>query len=67
MILPAGTAVPYIIGVPSVKAVILGVTGGDYLLRQEYDRINEQGEWEHVIKEYQREIWFINSYQADVV
>jgi len=60
-----GQYVPYILGVPSVKALVLGVVGDDYLLRQEYDTFNDRGEWVHVIKEYQRPVYFIDAYWCD--
>jgi len=62
-----GKAVPYILGVPSVKAIVLGKVFDCYVLRQEYDLLNEQGEWEHVIKDYYRPIGFINDYWSDII
>lgn len=60
-----GRSVSFIPGVPSVKATVLGVVGDDYLLHHEYDTFNERGEWVHVIKEYQRDRWFIHTYWLD--
>jgi hypothetical protein len=61
-----GSRVSFIPGIPSVKAEVLGIVNGNqYLLHQEYDTFNERGEWVHVIKEYQRDKWFIDTYWAD--
>jgi hypothetical protein len=60
-----GSNVSFIPGLPSVKAKVLGVVGSEYLLHQEYDTQNERGEWVHVIKEYQRDKWFIDRYWLD--
>jgi hypothetical protein len=60
-----GQEVSYMIGVPSLKATVLGVVGNDYLLHQEYDTINDRGEKIHVIKEFQRPIYFIRDYWLD--
>jgi hypothetical protein len=61
-----GLKVSYMIGVPSLKALVVGVVYGDqYLLRQEYDTFNERGEWVHVIKQFQRDKWFIDTYHED--
>jgi hypothetical protein len=62
-----GTFVPYIIGVPSVRAEVLGLVGENYVLRQEYDIINEEGKWEHVKKDYYRDKKFIDGYWLDTV
>lgn len=60
--------VPYIIGIPSTKAQVLGIINDDqYLLRHEYDTFNERGDWVHVIKEFQRDKWFIDTYYQDRV
>ena len=63
--IPVGVRVPYIIGIPSVKAVVLGVVEDYYVLRQEYDTQDERGEWIHVEKYYYRDKGFINSYWFD--
>jgi hypothetical protein len=62
-----GLFVSYMIGVPSLKAEVIGLTQdrSQYLLRQEYDTFNDRGEWVHVIKEFQRDKWFIDSYHED--
>jgi hypothetical protein len=61
-----GLYVSYIIGVPSVKAMVIGIVLNDqYLLRQEYDTQDERGVWIHVTKEFQREKDFIESYHED--
>ena len=65
--IPVGAFVPYIIGVPSVKAKVLGLVGENYVLRQEYDVLNEEGEWEYVKKDYYRERKFIERYWADTI
>ena len=65
--IPVGTFVPYIIGVPSVKAEVLGIVGDNYVLRQEYNTQNEKGEWEHVKKDYYREKGFIEGYWLDTI
>jgi hypothetical protein len=67
MIQLIGLFVPYIIGIPSVRVEVLGLVGENYVLRQEYDVINEEGNWEHVKKDYYRDRWFIESYWADTV
>ena len=64
MIAP-GTVVPYILGIPSVRAEVVGMSGDYYVLLQEYDTQNEQGEWVHVKKYYYRTKWFIESYWCD--
>ena len=61
-----GLFVPYILGVPSVRAEVIGEVDDCYVLRQEYDLLNERGEWEHVIKDYYREKEYIRSYWIDV-
>jgi hypothetical protein len=65
--IPVGAMVPYIIGVPSVRAEVLGLVGDNYVLRQEYDVINEEGILEHVKKDYYREKKFIDMYWADTL
>ena len=65
MITMEGKFVSYMIGVPSLKALIIKTVGDQYLLRQEYDTQNERGEWIHVIKEFQRDRWFIDTYWVD--
>jgi hypothetical protein len=60
-----GKDVSYIPGVPSIKATVLGTVHGQYLLHQEYDTFNEKGEWVHVVKEFQRDKWFIDCYWLD--
>lgn len=59
--------VPFILGVPSVKAQVIGESGDGfcYVLHQEYDTQNDNGEWIHVTKNYYREKWFIESYWMD--
>ncbi|MBW2645218.1 MAG: hypothetical protein JRE23_03380 [Deltaproteobacteria bacterium] len=65
--LPVGTFVPYIIGIPSVRAEVLGLVGENYVLRQEYDFVNEEGKWEHVKKDYYRDKKFIEGYWLDTI
>jgi len=60
-----GLHVPYIIGIPSVRAEVLGLVGENYVLRQEYDFLNEEGKWEHVKKDYYRDKKFIEGYWLD--
>jgi hypothetical protein len=60
-----GKYVPYMLGVPSVKALVLGTVRDQYVLRQEYDTQNERGEWIHVIKDYYRPIYLIEMYWLD--
>jgi hypothetical protein len=57
--------VPYIIGVPSVRAKVMGLVGDNYVLLQEYNTIDEGGNKVHVKKYYYRNQWFIESYWAD--
>lgn len=65
MISLVGTWVPYIIGVPSVKAYILGIIAGNYVLKQEYMTQDEGGKWIHVKKEIYRDKKFIDAYWCD--
>ena len=61
-----GRHVPFMIGVPSVTAKVLGIIPGpQYYLRQEYDTQNDKGEWIHVINEFQRSKDFIDRYWLD--
>ena len=60
-----GKYVPYMLGVPSVKALVIGTVRDQYVLRQEYDTQNERGEWIHVIKDYYRPVYLINDYWLD--
>ena len=60
-----GKYVSYMLGVPSVKALVMGTVRDQYVLRQEYDKLNDNGEWIHVIKEYFRPIYLINMYWLD--
>jgi hypothetical protein len=60
-----GTMVPYIIGIPSVRAKVLGLVGDNYVLRQEYETQDERGKWIHVKKDYYREKDFIDGYWLD--
>jgi hypothetical protein len=62
-----GTFVPYILGIPSVKAEVMGLVGDNYVLLQEYDKIDEGGEEIHVKKYYYRNQWFIESYWNDTL
>jgi hypothetical protein len=61
-----GTFVPYIIGVPSVRAKVLGLVGDNYVLLQEYDTIDEGGNEIHVKKEYYRDKTFVEMYWCDI-
>jgi hypothetical protein len=67
VIITTGTFVPYIIGIPSVRAEVLGLVGENYVLRQEYDFLNEEGKWEHVKKDYYRDKKFIDGYCRDII
>lgn len=61
-----GTAVPFIIGVPSVRAVVIGVSEfNQYILQHDYTILNERGEVEDVRKIYYRDCWFIEAYLRD--
>lgn len=60
-----GESVSYMIGVPSLKATVLGTVGKNYLLHQEYDTVNDNGENIHVTKEFQRNKNFIDAYWID--
>lgn len=57
-----GTEVSYIIGVPSIKALVLGVVGDNYVLKHKYITQNTDGKWVYVEKEMYREKNFIESY-----
>jgi hypothetical protein len=63
--IPVATRVPYILGIPSVRAEVLGLVGENYVLRQEYDFLNEEGKLEHVKKDYYRDKKFIEGYWLD--
>jgi hypothetical protein len=60
-----GEQVPYITGIPSVKAWVLGVVAENYVLKQEYMTQDERGKWVHVEKEYYRSKRFIDGYWLD--
>jgi hypothetical protein len=60
-----GTFVPYILGVPSVRAEVLGLVGDNYVLLQEYDTIDEGGKEIHVKKEYYRDKRYVEMYWCD--
>ena len=60
-----GLFVSYILGVPSVKAEVIGLVGDNYVLLQEYDTVDDGGNKIHVKKEYYRNKWFIDSYHED--
>lgn len=64
-----GYKVPYIIGITTVRARVIGVTEDDenYVLVQEYDTQDERGVWIHVKKEYYRSKRFINDYWSDLI
>ena len=63
----AGTFVSYQIGMPSVKAEILGMVrdGEQYMLRVEYRQLNERDEMVTVRKEFQRDRKFIEGLFQD--
>jgi hypothetical protein len=60
-----GEVVPYIIGIPSVKAGVLGIVADNYVLKQMYITQDEKGKWVHVEKEYYRSKRFIDDYWCD--
>ena len=62
--IPAGSMVMYQIGLPSVKAEVLGTVrnGEQYLLMIRYEEANHQtGQYEMVRRLFQRDVKFINS------
>lgn len=60
-----GDVVPFLLDLPSIKALVIGVTGGQCILFQEYDTIDVRtGEPVHVENTYYRSLDFINSYVA---
>jgi hypothetical protein len=63
----AGTFVVYQIGMPSVKAEVLGMVrdGEQYMLRVEYRQLNERDEMVTVRKEFQRDRKFIEGLFQD--
>jgi hypothetical protein len=65
-VISKGTFVPYILGVPSVRAEILGLVGDNYVLLQEYDEQDERGVWIHVKKEYYRNQTYVEMYWCDI-
>jgi hypothetical protein len=63
-VIPAGALVPFQIGLPSVKALVLGTVrdGEQYLLMIRYEEANPQtGQYEQVRRLFQRDVKFINS------
>jgi len=58
--------VPYILGIPSIKAQVIGTVRDQYILHQEYDILDEHGKEIHVTKEFYRSQWFIESYWFDI-
>ena len=61
-----GQMVSYLLGIPSLKALVIGEVRDQYVLHQEYDTINDNGEKVHVTKEFYRDKWFIESYWLDL-
>lgn len=61
-----GQRVPFLLGMPSVRATVIGEHEGMYVLFQEYDTVNKQGEKIHVENTYYRSKWFIESYIRDL-
>jgi hypothetical protein len=63
-----GTFVPFINGIPSVKALVIGISQFDqYILQHDYTILNEEGNEEDVRKIYYRDCWFIEAYCRDCV
>lgn len=61
-----GHMVPFLIGMPSVKAMVIDISTHDqYVLVQRYTTQNEKGEWFDVKKTYYRDRYFIDAYWAD--
>ena len=59
--------VPFIPGLPSIRARVVGVSPDDqYILFQEYDTQDKRGKWIHVKNYYYRDRHFIDSYWLDV-
>ena len=61
-----GHMVSFLIGLPSVKAMVIHLTeDGQYILQQDYDTQDRTGKWIHVTNIYYRERWFIDNYWTD--
>lgn len=66
--IPAGSMVPFQIGLPSVKAELLGTVrdGEQYLLMIRYEEANHAtGQYQWVRRLFQRDVKFINSLCAE--
>jgi hypothetical protein len=64
-VVPHGSHVPFLLGMPSVRARVIGVTETQYVLKQCYETQNYKGEWVDVVKYYQRDRYYIDAYWAD--
>ena len=63
-----GRLVPFLLGMPSVKARVIGKTKNDqYVLFQQYTTQNSRGEWIDVEKTYYRDCYYIRDYWSDTV
>jgi len=62
-----GKFVPFLLGMPSVRAKVIGVVGKCYVLHQCYETQNQKGAWIIVDKIYYRDRHFIESYWADTI
>ena len=63
-IIPAGSHVPFQIGLDTVTAIVIGTVrnGEQYLLMIHYEEANQQtGQYEMVRRLFQRDVKFINS------
>jgi hypothetical protein len=60
-----GESVSYMLGVPSLKALVIAKVRDQYLLHQEYDTVDDNGRKVHVTKEFQRPCYIIDDYWAD--
>jgi hypothetical protein len=60
-----GATVSYMLGVPSLKALVIAKVRDQYLLHQEYDTVDDNGRKLHVIKEFQRPCYIIDDYWID--
>ena len=62
-----GKMVSYMLGVPSLKALIIAKVRDQYLLHMEYDTLDDNGRTIHVTKEFQRPCYIIDDYRSDLI
>ena len=61
-----GHMVPFLLGLPSVRAMVVDISHGkQYILQQRYTTEDERGNHIDVEKQYYRDRSFIDAYWAD--